>query len=152
MTFHNKKTKPQHELTHQMKIEVPVQNQAAMLKFLDEELAYNKQTMTMLQRELHKAHLPSRAPVLLDDDSRPVLTVHDVLIEIINISEAHKLPLEELAKSIAQIHPRIFENVEAAIREYPHDLGLLTYWLANRALVDVRKELDTISEGNSRVR
>ena len=85
----------------------------------------------------------SRAPVLMDDDVKTVLTIHDVLVEIINIAEAHRLPPEGLAKSIAEIHLKIYSNVVAAIREYPHDLELLTYWLAGKSLKDVRKELDT---------
>ena len=59
------------------------------------------------------------------------------------VLEAHKLPPEQLAIDIARIHPKIFDNVEAAIRGYPHDLDLLAYWLANRALKDVQKGPDT---------
>lgn len=82
----------------------------------------------------------SRAPVLMDDDVKTVLTIHDVLVEIINIAEAHRLPPEELAKSIAEIHLKIYSNVVAAIREYPHDLDLLTYLLTGKSLKDVRME------------
>jgi hypothetical protein len=136
---------PQAAIPQQTVIAVPQQKQREMEQFIGKQGSSEK-ILSLLKRTLYQANLDPRKPVLVGDNNETILSVHEVLDEIVTIAEAHKLPPSELAGAITKVYDRIFENVEAAIAAYPGDLDYLTIWLANRSLKDVRKELEVQSE------
>jgi hypothetical protein len=117
-------------------------HEQAISEFLGEPPA-NPKVLSPLTRTLRQADLDPRAPLLVNDANQPVLTAQEVLVEMISIAEAHRLPASELIADISKIYPRISGNVQQAVVQYPSDLELLTLWLANQSLKDVRKELET---------
>jgi hypothetical protein len=102
----------------------------------------NPKSLSLLKRTLYQANLDPRAAVLTDNN-KTILTVQDVLVKMIPIADAERLPIPELAKDITKIYGRIFDSTEQGLRQYPGDTDRLASWLANRALKDVRKELET---------
>jgi hypothetical protein len=120
MTIHGSKTKPRHEISHQMMIETP--------------------------EKQHQANLPSKAPVFIGDHNETLMNVQDVLAEIVTQAQAYNIPMNTLEQNLARIHERIFENVKAACDAEPRELEAACIWLANRTLKDLRQELETVGQ------
>ena len=138
MTIHGSKTKPRHEIAHQMKIETPEKQHQDMMKFISgPEMTPELKT---LLKALRKANLPIRAPVFIGDHNETLMNVPDVLAEIVAQTQAYSIPMSTLEKNVARIHERIFENVKAACDAKPGELEAACIWLANRTLKDIQGE------------
>jgi len=101
----------------------------------------NPKSLSLLKRTLYQANLDPRA--VLTHNDKTMLTVQDVLVRLIQVSGAQGISVSDLAKDITDIYGGIFDNTEQGVRQYPEDTDRLASWLANRALKDVRKELET---------
>ena len=138
MTIHGSKTKPRHEVSHQMMIETPEKQHKDMMKFISgPEMTPELQN---LLKALRKANLPSKAPVFIGDHNETLMNVQDVMAEIVTQAQAYNIPMSNLEKNIARIHERIYENVKAACDAEPRDLEAACIWLANRTLKDIQGE------------
>jgi hypothetical protein len=139
MTIHGSKTKPKHEISHQMVIETTDQKHQQMMQFVSgPEMTPELQT---LLKALRKTNLPSKAPVFIGDHNETLMNVQDVLAEMITQAKAYDIPLGTLEQNAAKIYDRIFANVEAACRAKPKELEAACIWLANRTLKDIQGEL-----------
>ena len=91
---------------------------------------------------LHQANLDSNAPVFQTSRDKAV-TVRDILVEMIAIADAHGRPIEELAKAIVAMYPRIFDNANLVLRQYP-DEELAKYYIARKAMTDAGWKLENL--------
>ena len=138
MTIHESKTKPKHEISHQMMVETPEKQHQDMMKFISgPDMTPELQT---LLKALRKANLPSKAPVFIGDHNETLMNVQDVLAEIVTQAQAYSIPMNTLEQYIARIHERIFENVKAACDAEPRELEAACIWLANRTIKDIQGE------------
>jgi hypothetical protein len=138
MTLYNAKTKPKHEISHRMMIETPEKQHQDMMKFISGPEMTPE--LRALLKALRKANLPSKAPVFIGDHNETLMTVQDVLAELLTQAQAYKIPMSTLKQNIAGIHERIFENVKAACDAEPSELEAACIWLANRTLKDIQGE------------
>ncbi len=100
------------------------------------------QKLGLLRYTLHQANLDSHASVF-ETDEHKVVTVSDILVEMIDIAETYGRSVEELAKDIVAIYPKIFDNVPLALRQYPDEALAKTY-IARKAMTDVHWKLDHV--------
>lgn len=95
----------------------------------------DRNKLGMLRYTLHRAGLDSNAPVFETRDHK-VVTVRDILVEMIDIADAQGRPVEELAGDIVAIYPRIFENVDAALQQSADEASAKAY-IARKAMADL---------------
>jgi len=100
----------------------------------------DRRKLGVLRYTLHQANLDSNAPVF-ETGKDTAVTVSDILAEMIDIAEAHGRPVEALAKDIVAMYPRIFDNVNLALRQYPDEELAKTY-IARKAMTDLKWKLD----------
>ncbi len=108
-----------------------------------EEPVYHKvdrQKLGVLRYTLHQANLDSNATVFETDDHK-VVRVSDILVEMIDIAETYGRSVDELAKDIVAMYPKIFDNATLAFRQYPDETLAKTY-IARKAMTDARWKLD----------
>jgi hypothetical protein len=123
-------------------ISPPAHRQRQVTNPLKQAASVNPKGLSLLKRTLYQANLDPRASVLVGNNNQVILTMQDILVKMIQTADAHGLTIPELAKDITRIYPRIFGNSEQASARYPRDKDRIAGWLAERALKDVRKELD----------
>ena len=138
MTIHGSKSKPRHEISHQMMIATPEKQHQDMMKFISGPEMTPE--LNSLLKVLRKANLPSKAPVFIGDHNETLMNVQDVLAEIVTQAQAYNIPMSTLEQNIARIHERLFENVKAACDAEPRELEAACIWLANRTLKDIQSE------------
>jgi hypothetical protein len=100
----------------------------------------DRNKLGVLRYTLHQANLDSNAPVFETGDHK-IITVRDILVEMIDIAEAHDRPIGALAKDIVAMYPRIFENAKLALRQYPDEELAKTY-IARKAMTDIQGKLE----------
>ena len=100
----------------------------------------DRNKLGVLRYTLHQANLDSNASVFETGENKAV-TVRDILVEMIDIADAHGRPVEALAKDIVAMYPRIFDNASLALRQYPDEELAKTY-IARKAMTDVQWKLD----------
>ncbi len=100
----------------------------------------DRNKLGILRYTLHQANLDSNAPVFETAPDKAV-TVRDILLEMIDIAESYGKPIEALAKDIVAMYPRIFDNVDLALRQYP-DGELAKTYIARKAMTDAGWKLD----------
>jgi hypothetical protein len=100
----------------------------------------DRRKLGVLRFTLHQAGLDSNAPVFHTSEDRAV-TVSDILVEMIAITDALGRPIEELAVDIATIYPRIFDHAPLALRQYP-DENLAKAYIARKAMSALGWKLD----------
>ncbi|HSB02866.1 MAG TPA: hypothetical protein VLE49_19615 [Anaerolineales bacterium] len=100
----------------------------------------DRNKLGVLRYTLHQANLDSNAPVFHISEGKAV-TVRDILVEMIAIADAHGRSIEELAKDIVAMYPRIFDNVNLALRQYPDEELAKTY-IAHKAMTGAGWKLD----------
>lgn len=100
----------------------------------------DRRKLGVLRYTLHQANLDSNAPVFETGENTAV-TVSDILAEMIDIAETYGRPVEALAKDIVAMYPRIFDNVNLALRQYPDEELAKTY-IARKAMTDLQWKLD----------
>jgi hypothetical protein len=120
----------------------PVRRQRQVTNPRKPAASVTPKSLSMLKRILYQANLDPRASVLVGDHNEAILTVQDILVKMIQTADVRGLTVPELAKDILRIYPRIFANIEQASVRYPKDKDRLARWLAERALKEVRNELD----------
>ncbi len=102
----------------------------------------DRQKLGMLRYTLHQANLDSHASVFETDEHKTV-TVSDILVEMIDIAETYGRSVEELAKDIVAIYPKIFDNAILALRQYPDEALAKTY-IARKSMTDAHWKLDHV--------
>jgi hypothetical protein len=100
----------------------------------------DRRKLGVLRYTLHQANLDSHAPVFRKGEETAVV-VSDILVEMIALVEAHGRSVDELARDVVQMYPRIFENAELAFRQYP-DEELAKSYIARKTLTDAQWTLD----------
>jgi hypothetical protein len=100
----------------------------------------DRRKLGVLRFTLHQAGLDSNAPVFHTSEDKAV-TVSDILVEMIAISDSLGRPIEELAVDIATIYPRIFDHTPLALRQYP-DEDLAKAYIARKAMTGLGWKLD----------
>ena len=100
----------------------------------------DRQKLGVLRYTLHQANLDSNAPVFETDDHK-IVAVHDILVEMIDIAGAHGRSVDELARDIVAMYPRIFTHAALALRQYP-DEELAKAYIARKAMSDLHWEID----------
>ncbi len=100
----------------------------------------DRNKLGILRYTLHQANLDSNAPVFQTAPDKAV-TVRDILVEMIDIAESYGKPIEALAKDIVAMYPKIFDNVDLALRQYP-DGELAKTYIARKAMTDAGWKLD----------
>lgn len=100
----------------------------------------DRNKLGILRYTLHQANLDSNAPVFETGDHK-IITVRDILVEMIDLAEAHGRSIEALARDIVAMYPRIFEHADLAFRQYPDEEAAKTY-IARKAMADVRGTMD----------
>ncbi len=100
----------------------------------------DRNKLGILRYTLHQANLDSNAPVFEAAPDKAV-TVRDILVEMIDIAESYGKPIEALAKDIVAMYPKIFDNVDLALRQYP-DGELAKTCIARKAMTDAGWKLD----------
>ncbi len=100
----------------------------------------DRQKLGVLRYTLHQANLDSSAPVF-ETRNKKIVTVRDVLVEMIGIAEAHGHSVEELAYDIVAMYPRIFGHVQSALRQYPDGARAKAY-IARQAMTDLHWNVD----------
>ncbi len=100
----------------------------------------DRNKLGILRYTLHQANLDSNAPVFETAPDKSV-TVRDILVEMIDIAESYGKPIEALAKDIVAMYPKIFDNVDLALRQYP-DGELAKTYIARKTMTDAGWKLD----------
>ncbi len=100
----------------------------------------DRNKLGILRYTLHQANLDSSAPVFQTAPDKAV-TVRDILVEMIDIAESYGKPIEALARDIVAMYPKIFDNVDLALRQYP-DGELAKTYIARKAMTDAGWKLD----------
>jgi hypothetical protein len=100
----------------------------------------DRNKLGILRYTLHQANLDSNAPVFETDDHK-IITVRDILVEMIDLAEAHGRSTEALAKDIVAMYPRIFEHARLAPQQYPDEESAKIY-IARKAMADIRGTMD----------
>lgn len=95
----------------------------------------DRNKLGVLRYTLHQAGLDSNAPVFETGDYK-IITVRDVLVEMIDVAEAQGRSVEELARDIVAMYPRIFENVDLALQQYSDEESAKAY-IARRTMTDL---------------
>ncbi len=107
----------------------------------------DRNKLGILRYTLHQANLDSSVPVFETGPGKAV-TVRDILVEMIDIAESYGKPVEALARDIVAMYPKIFDNVDLALRQYP-DPALAKTYIARKAMTDAGWKLDKGSLRNS---
>ncbi len=94
----------------------------------------DRRKLGVLRYTLHQANLDSNAPVFHTGEDQAV-TVSDILVEMILIADAQGKPIEDLARDIVAMYPRIFSHAPLALRQYPDEELAKTY-IARKAMTD----------------
>lgn len=101
----------------------------------------DRRKLGVLRYILHQANLDSHAPVWKTGEQRAI-TVSDILAEMIDIAETHGRSVEELARDIVEMYPRIFDHARLAFRQYPDEKLAKTY-IARKAMTDAGWKLNS---------
>ncbi len=112
-------------------------DRAARTTAAPEEPVYHRvdrKKLGVLRYTLHQANLDSNATVFETKDHK-IATVSDILVEMIDIAETYGRSVEELAKDILAMYPKIFDNAALALRQYPDEALAKTY-IARKAMTD----------------
>ncbi len=99
----------------------------------------DRQKLGLLRYTLHQANLDSNATVFETDDHK-IVTVRDILVEMIDIAETYDRSVDELAKDIVAMYPKIFDNAPLALRQYPDEELAKTY-IARKVMTDAHWKL-----------
>ncbi len=100
------------------------------------------QKLGVLRYTLHQANLDSNATVFETEDHK-IVRVSDILVEMIDIAETYGRSVDELARDIVTMYPKIFDNATLALRQYPDERLAKTY-IARKAMTDAHWKLDRV--------
>jgi hypothetical protein len=130
------------QIPQQHTVNVPEQNQREMMDLIASPVppVPAKGEISMMVRVLRQANLDPRAAVLLGEGDKPLLSVQDVLAELLLQSQYRSLPTRDLVQDVVKIHELIFTKTDEACQAEQTVDGVCV-WLVDRILKDFHTEL-----------